>query len=256
MIMAVPYEATAPTRDRRPSEHRPGEPRPGARRPSAALRAIQLTGALLLLAAGVPVASRAQGGGKLVGGVGSDVGVVYESWHFGSDGIPQPGLATGATSRVSSASQLSVPVSVQVPLGERWSVDASGAFASGTVKLAEPDELTGADEYTLRGMTDVRVRATGRVVGDNLLLTFGVNLPTGKTSLDRGEFAALRVLAAPALSFQSPVLGTGSSATVGAIYARQVAGWAWALGGSFELNRSYAPVTLVAGLPADRKSVV
>lgn len=220
-------------------------------RPERALvHALPLAGALLFLAAALPAASRAQGSGKLVGTTSSDVGVVYESWSFGSDGIPQPGVEAGAISRVSSASQLSVPISVRVPLGERWTVDASGAFATGTVKLSEPDPLTGTDEYTLNGLTDIRVRATGSVVGDNLLLTFGVNLPTGKTSLDRGEFAALRVLAAPALSFQSPVLGTGASATVGMVYARQMAGWAWALGGSYELNRSYAPVALVAGLPA------
>jgi hypothetical protein len=206
--------------------------------------------ALLLLGGALPATARAQESGKLVGATSSDVGVVYESWSFGSDGIAQPGVDAGATSRVSSASQLSVPISVRVPLGERWTVDASGAFASGTVKLSEPDPVTGTDKYTLSGLTDVRLRATGRVVGDNLLLTFGVNVPSGKTKLDRSEFAALRVLAAPALSFQSPVLGTGTSATLGMVYARQVAGWAWALGGSYEMSRSYAPVALVAGLPA------
>jgi hypothetical protein len=205
---------------------------------------------LVALGATLPGTALAQSGGKLVGGTSSDVGVVYESWSFGNDGLPQPGVDAGVVSSVSSASQFSVPISVQVPIGERWTVDAAGAYASGTVKLEQPDPVTGASEYTLSGMTDVRLRATGRVVGDELLLTFGVNLPTGKTSLDREEFAALRVLAAPALSFQSPVLGTGTSATLGLVYAREVAGWAWALGGSFELNRSYAPVTLVAGLPA------
>jgi hypothetical protein len=201
------------------------------------------------LGAASPETLIAQSGGKLVGTTISDVSVVYESWNFGNDALPQPDLAGGVSS-VKSASQFSVPVSVQIPIGERWTVDAAGAYASGTVKLAAPDPVTGASKYTLSGMTDVRLRATGRVVGDNLLLTFGVNLPTGKTSLDNEEFAALRVLAAPALSFQSPVLGTGTSATLGLVYAREAAGWAWALGGSFELNRSYAPVTLVAGLPA------
>ncbi len=216
-------------------------------KPSLEVAALACT--LVALGATLPETLRAQSGGKLVGATVSDVSVVYESWSFGSDALPLPDLGGGSSS-VKSASQFSVPISVQVPIGERWTVDAAGAYASGTVKLDAPDPVTGASKYTLSGMTDVRLRATGRVVGDNLLLTLGVNVPTGKTSLDAGEFSALRVLAAPALSFQSPVLGTGTSATLGLVYAREAAGWAWAFGGSFELNRSYAPVSLVAGLPA------
>ncbi len=215
----------------------------------SSLEVAALACTLAALGTALPDTVRAQSGGKLVGATVSDVSVVYESWSFGNDALPLPDLG-GGTASVKSASQLSFPISVQVPIGERWTVDAASAYASGTVKLDAPDPVSGESRYTLSGMTDVRLRATGRVLGDDLLLTFGVNLPTGKTKLDSDEFSALRVLAAPALSFQSPVLGTGTSGTLGLVYAREAAGWAWAFGGSFEINRSYAPVALVAGLPA------
>src|SRR3712207_8713533 len=54
---------------------------------------------------------------------------------------------------------LSLPFAVAVPLGRSWTVDVSGAYATGRVTLAERDTLLRSDEYTLSGLTDVRLRA-------------------------------------------------------------------------------------------------
>jgi hypothetical protein len=181
----------------------------------------------------------------------SSAGVVYESWHFGNDGFMQPVGAGTQSVRITSVSQLSIPVAATVSLGDRWTVDVATAYATGRVTLAAPDTaLGGTSTYTLSGVSDVRLRASGRLIGDNLLVTLGVNAPTGATSLDAREFGALRVLAAPALGLQTPVLGTGTGTTAGLVYARELNGWAWALGTSYEMRRSYAPVTVAGGVAA------
>ena len=189
--------------------------------------------------------------GRLVGARTSVVGPIYERWSFG-DGLYQTSIAGGDSVRVESASQLTVPISLSVPLGERWTVDLSGAYASGTVSLATRDTSLDVDRYAVNGLTDLRLRATGRVIGDNVIVTLGVNVPTGKTSLNGEEFSAMRVLAAPAFAFQTPTLGLGAGGTAGVVVAYEAAGWAWAFGGSYELRSAYDPVTFVGELnPSD-----
>ena len=61
---------------------------------------------------------------------------------------------------------------------------------------------------------------------------------------------AVRVFAAPALGFEVPSMGLGRAATAGAVYARELAGWAWAFGASYELRSGSTPLVVASGLPA------
>lgn len=175
-------------------------------------------------------------------------GPVVERWSFGS-GLRQPsGDGTGSV-ELRSASAFTVPLAASIALGEQWTFDVSTAYSNGTVRLRANDPALGRDSYSLSGLSDVRARLTARLAGDAVVATVGANLPTGATSLDAEEFAALRVLAAPALAMPMPALGSGLGATAGLVVARQFAGWAWALGASYELRRTYTPVALPAGTP-------
>jgi hypothetical protein len=176
------------------------------------------------------------------------VGPVYERWSFGA-GLRQPSVDGGGTVELRSASALSVPIGASVAFGERWTLDLASAYSNGTVELRGSDPASGAKEYSLSGFTDVRARLTTRLVGDNVLVTVGANLPSGQTSLDPEQFAALRVLSAPALALQSPAIGTGLGATAGVVLAREIASWAWAFGASYELRRGYTPVAFATGTP-------
>ena len=180
----------------------------------------------------------------------ANVGPVFERWSFGS-GLVQP--SSDGTSRVElkTVSAWSIPVAASIGLGERWALDFSTAYSNGTVQLGDPDPSLGRDEYALSGFTDVRARLTGRLLGDNVIATIGANLPTGTTSLDPEEFAALRVLSAPALAMQTPALGTGFGATAGVVVARQIASWAWAFGASYELRRTYTPLSFTGASAPD-----
>jgi len=189
--------------------------------------------------------------GKLAGAAETGTGPVFEVWRFGGDGIPQPSVDGTGTVRVTRATQWSLPVGIIVPIGNRWTFDITSAYASGEVRLSGLDPSTGSDGYSLSGLADVRMRATGSLIGDNVLITAGLNLPTGKTELEAEELGALRVIAAPALSFQVPVLGTGSSGTLGVVLARQVGDWALAFGAAYEMRNKYTPISIAAGLPVD-----
>lgn len=189
---------------------------------------------------------------RLVGYQTWQVDPTFESWRF-ADALPEPlrGGSQPDTLFLRGASQWSMPLSALIPLGDRWTLDASAAYAMGSVHLARRDSLLGTDRLTLNGLTDVKLRATGRLRGDNLLLTLGANLPTGTTRLDAEQLTALGVLAAPALRFQTPALGNGFGATTGLVAARQLWGWAWALGASYEMRGTYAPIAaLSAGAPS------
>jgi hypothetical protein len=89
------------------------------------------------------------------------------------------------------------------------------------------------------------------VLGENILATFGLNLPTGKTELGQEQQDALRVLASPALRFQTPGLGAGAGGTAGLVATRQVGAWAWGLGLSYEARGSYSPLAAAQGLSSE-----
>ena len=188
---------------------------------------------------------------KLAGFTETGLGPVFEAWKFGGDGIPQPTIDGANSVRVTRATQWSIPVSVAVPIGSRLTFDVTGAYASSEVTLSAPDPTIGADGYALSGLADIRIRATGRVIGDNVLITAGLNIPTGKTELNEEELSASRIVGAPALSFQVPVLGIGGGGTLGVVLAREVGAWAWAFGTSYEMRKQYSPISVVAGIPVD-----
>ena len=183
---------------------------------------------------------------RLTGLRAAGTGVTAEVVTFGADGFRQPGLLGSDSSRVARVTQLSVPITAVTPLAGSWTLDATAVYGTGSVSL---DRTGGArTTRTLSGLSDVRLRATGRLFDESLLLTVGGNIPTGRTKLDLEQLDALRVLAAPALAMLAPPVGQGPSGTVGALVARRAGAWALAGGVSYEIRGQFAPVAaLVAG---------
>ena len=143
------------------------------------------------------------------------------------------------SNQVRRASQLVLPVSVIVPLGDRWTFDASGAMVQGTVDVDRPG---GSASLSLNGLTDVRMRLLGRLVGDRVLFTLGATAPSGKTRLAGDALDAARVIGAPALRMPAPLLGTGAGVSAGIVLATQAGSWALAAGGAYEKRGSYTPI--------------
>lgn len=199
--------------------------------------ALAVAAALALLAPAP--AARAQAtsdpdarGPSVLDRVNGTAGATYQRWTFGTP-VEQ------GTQRVTGASQVVLPFTVRVARGERWAFDASGALTRGEALFA------GGGSALLAGPTDVRLRATGRLRGDHLLLTLGLNLPTGRVGLDVDELSALQVVGAPALAFAAPALGMGLGATAGIVAAAEgPGGWAYAAGASVERRTTYTAAEL------------
>lgn len=210
------------------------------------MRACHPTRALGAALLALSLASRADAQERLTGTRTASGGLFVESYGFGA-GLAQLG-ASGEGSVVTGASQIVLPLSYAMSIGDRWSMDAATLVTSGSATLRTAD---GERTARLSGLGDVRLRATGRLRGDALLVTFGANLGSGRSKLSGDEVAVLGVLAAPALGSVMPAATAGTSATTGLVYAFQRAGWSWAAGTSVEVRGSYAPVAaLAAGIDA------
>jgi hypothetical protein len=186
---------------------------------------------------------------RLLGLRAAGAGVTAEGIWFGGDGVRQASLLGGDTLRVTRLSQLSVPITAVTPLGGNWTLDATTVYGTGSVTL----EDAGARRTTasLSGLSDVRLRATGRLFDESLLITAGANLPTGRTELDAEQLTALRAIAAPALGLMAAPVGQGPGGTLGVLLARPVGEWAVAGGVAYEIRGEFAPVAaLVAGAPS------
>ena len=189
--------------------------------------------ALLALAASSSVAQE-----RLISGARTVIAPSYTAWSF-SDALLQDSVV------VERVWQLALPVSTSFTAGA-WTFDIGAALT--TARL----QLPGGRSVSLDGPTDIRIRAVGRVIGDRLLVTAGLNAPTGKTRLDASELDVLRVLSAPGLGMPTAQLGLGLGGTAGLVYAWQAGDWGLAIGGSFEARGRYSPVEArIAGLSAE-----
>jgi len=187
---------------------------------------------------------------RLVGLRALSGGVVYEQVRFGGEGLLQGGVAGADSTRITQATQITFPISAAMPLGRNFTLDITTIYSAGEIRFTS---AVGGAERTasLTGLSDVRVRTSGRFFDDALIFTVGVNAPTGRTELDSAEVAALRVLAAPALALGAVPLGSGLSGTVGLLTAQQVGNWAVAAGAAYEYRGTFQPVAaLASGAPS------
>lgn len=203
-------------------------------------------GAALVLAA-------ARGGAqeRLVERRSLGVGASSDMISFGGDGLFQAAFADLDSVRISGLRQTTLPIALATALAGGWRLDVTALYAQGRVTYRDA-ATNGAERVaTLAGMSDVRFRATGRLLSDALTLTVGVNAPSGRMDLSSLEFSALKVLAAPALALGSTPVGSGPSGTVGLVFARQGGPWNLAFGASYEHRGTYQPVAaLTAGAPS------
>ena len=185
----------------------------------------------------------AAGGAAQVPASGSLAAVIapsLSSWSF-SEAVPSDSF------QVRGVSHVSIPLSLTLRLN-RVTVDVGGAHTSGRVELEDGRSLT------LAGLTDIRVRGVAEIVQDRLLLTAGLNLPTGASRLAGDQVSALGILGGSSLGFSSLALGNGFGVTAGLVYAFGFGPWGIAIGSSWEARNQYTPLDLhIAGVrtPAD-----
>ena len=201
--------------------------------------------AIVVAVAGTIGAGAASAQETLLPSTGWGLGSALSAWHFNKP-LPQTGGA------VANIAEVAIPFRMRSVFG-RWSVDLSGAAAFGAVHFAasEPAPGSGGGDagedrvVSIVGPTDVKLRITGPLYGDNLLLTAGLNLPSGKVGLDGDETSALQAIGAPAVRMPVGAFGAGAGATLGVIRAFEGDEWAVAVGGSVEQRSEYSPIALL-----------
>lgn len=175
-------------------------------------------------------------------------GASYERINFGGAGLSQAAFAGLDTTRVTTVEQFTLPITASSPIAGGWRLDITTLFAAGKVTYTDASAVGGTRTATLSGISDVRARATGRFLHDAVVMTAGLNLPSGLTALDVAQFSTLRIVAAPALGLGSSPVGAGLSGTLGLVLAQEVGRWSLAYGTSYELRGRYQPVAaLTAG---------
>lgn len=120
-----------------------------------------------------------------------NIEAVYNSWTLDEDGTE------------TTVSQFMIPVTGFVPLQEDFELSFYAANSSNNLEAA-------GQEYTLNGLSDVRLQVNHSFSEDHILLSAVVNLPTGKKELDFSEeWQVLQALSTNYLSFPMQRFGEG-----------------------------------------------
>jgi hypothetical protein len=145
-------------------------------------------------------------------------GFSYQAWRAGDN----------------RASEISFPVTFLYPLGPK-----AGLYAATSPIVS--GSLEAVADYGLSGMSDMKLGGHWLTWRDRILLTFGVNIPSGKSGLNTEEYAVASVLAMPAFNFRYPTLGQGADVQIGAAGAAEWNGWIFGGGVCGLMKGGYEP---------------
>jgi hypothetical protein len=171
--------------------------------------------AALLAAAPVAAQTPALGGG-----------VVLQTFTF--QDAEQAGLGEVAL--------FAAPFGAMLPLGSRFAVQVSGAWAEATVTA--PDD----SEATLSGLVDTDLDVALALVPDRVVVTGGFSIPTGDATQTIGEVGVAGVMASELLPFAVTSWGTGGSAGGELALAFQAGAWGVGMSGGYRSALSYEPL--------------
>ena len=141
-------------------------------------------------------------------------------------------------------SEFTTPIFVVIPITSTLTVDLGTAFASARV---QPNGAGTEPTSTISGLTDTQLRANYSIGSDFIVLTAGVNIPTGKETAAAGEQLAAFRIGNDFLAFPISNMGTGFGATGGIALARPIGEWNLGVGGSLRQSASYEPFVANGG---------
>lgn len=141
-----------------------------------------------------------------------------------------------------TVTELTLPVFAIMPITRALSLDIGTAYAHSRVEFAEGTS-------TIAGLTDTQLRANYAIGTDFIILTAGVNLPTGRSTVEADEFPAASRIANDFLGFPISNMGTGTAVTGGVAVARTLGGWNVGAGGSVRVASEFEPVRATDGDP-------
>jgi hypothetical protein len=143
-----------------------------------------------------------------------------------------------------TVSEFASPLFVVVPMGSRLTVDVGSAFAWSRVEQTSGGKTTTS---TISGPTDTQIRANYTMGTDFVVLTAGVNLPTGQSTVTADQVNAASLIGSNFLLFPIPSMGTGFGATGGVAVAQPLGEWNFGGGMSVRKSNEYSPFTAQGG---------
>lgn len=141
-------------------------------------------------------------------------------------------------------SEFAVPLFVLVPLAPSFSLDIGTSYAQSRVEETVSGKTTTS---SISGLTDTQVRGNYVIGNDFIVLTAGVNLPTGQSSVSQSKLAAASLIGSDFLSFPISNMGTGFGGTGGIAVARPVGDWNLGFGVSARRSAQYDPFDAAGG---------
>jgi hypothetical protein len=126
-----------------------------------------------------------------------------------------------------------VPVGYSFAAGNRVGFDVYTSYARGAA-------LIGGTEFTLAGVTDTRVRAS-YTAAPWAVVTFGLNLPTGRTGHTDHEARVAAILSSELFGFREANFGVGFGATTGVATAHRFGDTGVGAGLSYRYSRGFEP---------------
>jgi hypothetical protein len=146
-------------------------------------------------------------------------------------------------------SSFSLPLFYVLPLFPALTVDVGTAFATATVET-ETFGQSGTTTTTtseISGLTDTQIRANYSFGQDFVVLTAGVNLPTGSATVDADQINAATRIGSDFLMFPISGFGSGLGFTGGVALARPVGAWNVGFGTSVRYSSEFEPFRDASG---------
>jgi hypothetical protein len=135
-------------------------------------------------------------------------------------------------------SELAIPLFVVVPVTARLSFDIGTSFTSVDVEQTAGGTST---KSTISGLTDTQLRGNYTIGSDFVVLTAGLNLPTGQSKVNEDQLTAASLIGNDFLAFPISNMGTGFGGTGGIAIARPIGEWSVGAGASVRHSASYDP---------------
>lgn len=145
-------------------------------------------------------------------------GVSFESWK----------------AKDNKVTEMSVPVMFIYPVRPKMSLYAMTSPVSSNLEAGE--------KYSLSGLSDLKWGGHYLTMNDRLLITLGMNLPTGKHALKVEEYSVASALSVPAFNFRTPTLGQGFDVQLGANSAIEMGSWVLGYGACYLMKGKFVPL--------------
>ena len=141
-------------------------------------------------------------------------------------------------------SEFTTPIFVVIPVSTTLNFDVGTAYAWARVS---PNGSNTEATSSISGLTDTQVRANFAMGTDFIVLTAGVNLPTGRESATQAQQLAAFRIGSDFLAFPISNMGTGLGFTGGVALARPLGAWNLGVGASVRQSSAYEPLVASGG---------